>query len=131
MTMPILTQGETIQDLQNLAASMAVYIKEVPHLEGPRDKLVGLLTQMGPLITQQADLGAQRQEVSQKIRTLLTEARRLGNFLRIGLKEHYGPRSEKLATFKLQPFRGRKTAKPEERETPPAPTPTSPDPKTP
>ena len=87
MPRDIITQGETIQDLQNLAATMAAYIKEVPHLEAPRDKLVGLLTQVGPLITQQADLGAQRQEVSKNIRALLTEARRLGNFLRIGLKE--------------------------------------------
>lgn len=108
---------------------MVAYIKEIPHLESSRDKLEGLLGQMGPLITQQADLGAQRQEVSKKIRELLTEARRLGAFLRAGLKQHYGPRSEKLTTFKLQPFRGRKTAKPEEPETPPAPTPTSPDPK--
>ncbi len=131
MPRDIITQAETIQDLQNLAATMAAYIKEVPHLEAPREKLVGFLTQMGPLITQQADLSAQRQDVSQKIRVLLTEARRLGNFLRIGLKEHYGPRSEKLATFKLQPFRGRKTAKPEEPENPPAPAPTAPDPKAP
>lgn len=127
----VITQGETIHDLQNLAATMAGYIQEIPHLGSSRDKLVDLLTQMGPLITQQADLAAQRQEVSKNIRALLTEARRLGNFLRIGLKEHYGPRSEKLATFKMQPFRGRKAAKPEEPVTPPAPAPTSPDPKTP
>ena len=127
----IITQGETIQDLQNLAATMVAYIKEIPHLESSRDKLEGLLSQMGPLITQQADLAAQRQEVSKKIRELLSEARRLGAFLRAGLKQHYGPRSEKLATFKLQPFRGRKTAKPEEPEAPPAPAPTSPAPKAP
>jgi hypothetical protein len=127
----VITQGETIQDLQNLAATMAVYIKEVPHLEAPRGQLEGLLSQMGPLITQQADLAAQRQEVSKKLRDLLTEARRLGSFLRVGLKQHYGPRSEKLTTFKLQPFRGRKTVKPEETENPPVPAPSSPDRKTP
>lgn len=127
----VITQGETIQDLQNLAATMAVYIKEVPHLEAPRGQLEGLLSQMGLLITQQADLAAQRQEVSKKLRDLLTEARRLGSFLRVGLKQHYGPRSEKLTTFKLQPFRGRKAAKPEEPENPPVPAPSSPDRKTP
>ena len=125
------TQGEIIQDLQNLAATMAAYIKEIPHLEAPRDKLVGLLTQMGPLITQQADLGAQRQEVSRQLRELLSEASRLGTFLRVGLKEHYGPRSEKLTTFKMQPFRGRKPTKSEEPETPTAPASASPAPKTP
>lgn len=125
-TRDYLTQGETIQDLQNLAATMAAYIPEIPHLAGPRDKLVGLLSQTGPLISLQADLGAQRQETSKKLRELLVEARRLGNFLRVGLKEHYGPRSEKLTTFKLQPFRGRKIAK-EEPEIPTAAAPASSD----
>jgi hypothetical protein len=125
------TQGEIIQDLQNLAATMAAYIQEIPHLEAPLEKLGGLLNQVGPLITLQADLGSQRQETSKKLRELLTEASRLGTFLRVGLKQHYGPRSEKLTTFKMQPFRGRKTTKPEEPENPPAPAPTSPDLKTP
>jgi len=131
MPRDITTQGETIQDLQNLTATMAAYIQEVPHLEAPRALLEGLLGQMGPLIIRQADLGAQRQETSKELRGLLTEARRLGNFLRVGLKQHYGPRSEKLTTFRLQPFRGRKTAKPEEPEFPTAAAPASPDPKTP
>ncbi len=119
MPRDVSTQGESIQDLENLVATMAPYIQEAPHLEAPLNKLVGLLGQMRPLITQQADFAAKRQEVSLNLRRLLTEARRLGNFLRVGLKENYGPRSEKLSTFKLQPFRGRKAAKPEE----PAPSP--------
>ena len=125
------TQGEIIQELQNLADTMAAYIQEVPHLAPPREKLVGILGQMGPLIVLQADLGAQRQETSKKLRELVSEASRLGTFLRVGLKEHYGPRSEKLSTFKMKPFRGRKTAKPEEPESQPAPAPTSPTLKTP
>jgi hypothetical protein len=42
--------------------------------------------------------------------------------LRQGVKQHYGIRSEKLAEFGLQPFRGRKTkTEPEPKpETPPA-----------
>ena len=121
------TQGEIIQELQNLADTMAAYIQEVPHLAAPRDQLAGLLSQMGPIITLQADLAAQRQEASKRLRELLTEARRLGTFLRVGLKEHYGPRSEKLTTFKLQPFRGRKTAKPDEPANPPSPALTAPE----
>lgn len=131
MPRDVSTQGETIQDLENLVATMAPYIQEIPHLEAPLNKLVGILGQMRPLITRQADLAAQRQEVSQVLRRLLTEARRLGNFLRVGLKENYGPRSEKLATFRLQPFRGRKAAKPEEPAPPPEPAPAVPGPQTP
>lgn len=131
MPKTVTTQSEIIQDLQNLAATMAPYIQEVPHLEVPLSRLGGLLGQMGPLITSQADLAAQRQETSRRLRELLTEASRLGTFLRVGLKQHYGPRSEKLTTFKMQPFRGRKPAKPEEPEIPTPPAPTSPDPQTP
>jgi hypothetical protein len=123
MPRDVSTQGEAIQDLENLAATIAPYIQEFPHLEAPLTKLVGLLGQVRPLIIQQADLASKRQEVSQTLRRLITEARRLGNFLRVGLKENYGPRSEKLTTFKLQPFRGRKAAKPEEPAPPPAPAP--------
>jgi hypothetical protein len=129
-TMPrdIIAQGETIQDLRNLAATMAANSAEYPHLEPPLVQLEGLLGQMGPLIILQADLAAQRQETSKKLRELLTGARRLGSFLRAGLKQHYGPRSEKLAAFRLLPFRGRKPAKPEEPVNPPAPAPAAPGP---
>lgn len=131
MPRDFIAQGETIQDLQNLVATMAANNKELPHLEVSRAQLEALLSQMGPLITLQADLAAQRQEASKALRELLTAARRLGSFLRAGLKQHYGPRSEKLAAFKLQPFRGRKTAKPEEPANPPAPASPHPGPQTP
>lgn len=127
----IITQGETLNDLQNLATSLAANIKEVPHLDPSRAQLETLLSQARELITLQAELAAKRQETSKKLQELLTDGRRLGNFLRVGLKQHYGPRSEKLAAYKLQPFRGRKTAQPEEPANPPAPAPAPPGPQTP
>lgn len=126
MPREITTQGETIQDLQNLATTMAASSSEFPHLEPPRVQLVTILGQAQELITLQADLAAKRQETSKKLRELLTEGRRLGNFLRVGLKQFYGPRSEKLAAFRMQPFRGFKAAKPEEPVTPAAPAPQAP-----
>ena len=119
----ITTQGETLQDLNNLAASLAANSAEVPHLEPPRTKLEALLGDARELIKLQADLAAKRQEVSKKLRELLAEGSRLGNFLRVGLREHFGPRSEKLAAFRMQPFRGLKFAKPEEPSTPAASNP--------
>jgi len=126
MPRDIITQGETIQDLQNLVAAVAANGKEVPHLEPPCTLLEGIIGQAQELITLQADLAAQRQEASRKLRELLTEGRRLGNFLRVGLKQHYGPRSEKLTAFRIQPFRSLKTAKPEEPAAPAAATPQAP-----
>jgi len=131
MPRDIITQAETIQDLQNLAATLAANAAELPQLEPSRVKLEGVIGRLGALITLQADLAAQRQETSKELRELLGDGRRLGSFLRAGLKAHYGPRSEKLAAYKMQPFRGRKAAKPEEPETPPAPTPAAPGAQTP
>ena len=42
----------------------------------------------------------------------MTEAERLGTVLRLGVKQHFGIRAEKLVEFNLQPFRGRKKAAP-------------------
>jgi hypothetical protein len=110
----IITQGETIQDLSNLATSLAANSAEVPHLEPPRTKLEALLGEAQELFKMQAELAAKRQGVSKRLRELITEGRRLGNFLRVGLREHFGPRSEKLSAFRLLPFRGFKPEKPEE-----------------
>jgi hypothetical protein len=79
--------------------------------------------------TQQAALTASRQDLSQQMKTLILEGQRVMAVLRVSLKDHYGPRSEKLAEFGLQPFRGRKPkAKPEPEpgtETPGPVTPTA------
>jgi len=127
----ITTQGETLQDLKQLATSMAANSAEISHLDSPRIRLEAILQQAGELVTHQAALAASRQETSKQLRELITEARRLGNFLRVGLKEHYGPRSEKLAEYRLQPFRGRKSAKPDEPEAPTEATLASPEAKAP
>jgi hypothetical protein len=38
------------------------------------------------------------------------------SILRVSLKDHYGPRAEKLAELGIQPFRGRKPKPPAELE---------------
>src|SRR6185295_15712011 len=68
---------------------------------------------------------AAKQEASLQLRTSLAECERLANILRLGVKQHYGIRSEKLAEFGLQPFRGSKTPDAEEPQ-PSAPTPPQP-----
>ena len=53
---------------------------------------------------------------------MVVEGNRLGNALRVMLKEHYGVRAQKLAEFGLQPFRGRsRKATPGSPETPGGP----------
>jgi len=92
---------------------------DLGHLESSRVKLAGLLTRAEGINTQQAALTASKQEASKELREIITEGQRLANAMRVMIKEHYGIRSEKLAEFRMQPFRGRiRTLKAKPPETP-------------
>jgi hypothetical protein len=86
-----------------------------------------VLTQADEIEGQQAALAANKQELSQKLKALILEGRKIAAFLKAGLREHFGRSAEKLTEYGLQPFRGFK-AKPEE---PAAATPPAADSKTP
>ena len=94
---------------------------DMPYLETPRLRLEEIATESGDLLTQQADLAASKQEVSKRLQALIAEGRQLAAFLRAGVKQRYGTRSEKLAAFHMQPFRGRKVKSPEETVNPKPP----------
>jgi len=108
------TQPETRDDWQRLIPTLMANSADLPHLEAPRLQLEAINTETGALLLQQSALAASRQEVSRRLQTLVAEGRQLAAFLRAGVKQKYGRRSEKLAEFNLLPFRGRKTAKSEE-----------------
>jgi len=107
------TQAETRDDWRRLIPPLVANAAEIPHLEAPRIKLEGITTETGELLLLQADLTARKQEVSKRLEVLVADGRQLAAFLRAGVKQHYGTRSEKLSAFNLQPFRGRKAADPE------------------
>lgn len=115
-------------DLERLLAALTANSAEIPHLEVSRDQLGALLTQAREAADLQALHTAAKQEASQKYQTALTEGMRLANVLRLAVKQHYGIRSEKLAHFGLQPFRGRpfrariRNPKPAPGEPPPSPS---------
>lgn len=119
-------QGEWKQLMTSIEANIA----ELGHLEVPRVKLGGLLTQAEEINKQQKALTASKQEASRQLKLLMTEGQRLANAMRTMLREHYGIRAEKLAEFGLQPFRGRnrsvKAKKAPSEPIPPAPTATDP-----
>ena len=119
MTTRETTNAGVLGDLQRLAGKLEANSKDLPHLEAPRAKLVVLMARVLEINTQQGALMASKQEASKELKTLLTEGQRLGNAMRAMVKEHYGIRSEKLAEFGLQPFRGRtRKAKAPTSETP-------------
>jgi hypothetical protein len=89
---------------------------DLAHLEVLKTRLRTLLGQAKDIFTVQAGLVASKQESSQRLRIVMGEGQRIANLLRQALKQQYGIRSEKLAEFGVQPFRGkaRKVKKPAE-----------------
>ncbi|HEV7504226.1 MAG TPA: hypothetical protein VGS07_04900 [Thermoanaerobaculia bacterium] len=123
------TDAGVVGSLQRLQGKLDANSADLPHLEAPRSQLRAMLTRFEELSKQQGAMRAGKQEASKEIRTIITEGQRLGNGMRRMVQIHYGTRSEKLAEFDLQPFRGRKVKAlaPETPETT-APTPQSPAP---
>lgn len=116
--MPETTRSGMLGQWQRLKAALQVNQADLPELENQMAQFETLLGQAEDLFQSQASFVASKQQVSQQLTTLLTECQRLATVLRFSLKQHYGPGSEKLAEFGIQPFRSR-TRKP----TPPPPPP--------
>ena len=118
-------------DLQRLLAPLTANSADLPHLEATRVRFAEFLAQAEAATDRQGALTAAKQEASLGLRTSLRECERLANILRLAVKQHYGIRSEKLAEFGLQPFRGRKTKPDAEEPEPSAPSPEKPQPAAP
>jgi hypothetical protein len=83
----------------------------LPHLEVLRVKLVETEAEADKLIMERDYHRAQKQEATRKLQAALEDGRRTAHALKVGLRAHFGPTSEALAAFGMQPFRGRKRSK--------------------
>jgi hypothetical protein len=110
-------------DLQRLLAPLTANSADLGHLEATRTRFADFLAQAKEAADRQGVHTAAKQEASLQLRTSISECDRLANILRLAVKQHYGVRSEKLAEFGLQPFRGRKTKPVAEPPQPPTPSP--------
>jgi len=122
------TKSGKLGDLTQFSAALAANAADLPHLEGSRHRLDKVVVDAQDAAKQQAIFTAGKQEATKRLVTLVTEGQRLATGIRKLLTETYGIRSEKLAEFGLQPFRGRKvvkkgeTGKPVKPEPPATPT---------
>jgi hypothetical protein len=115
------TDKGMLGEWQHLLNTVTANAVELPHLEAPRGKLAAQLARAQEINQQQDALTASKQEMSKQFRLVVTEGQRLANAMRAMIKAHYGIRTEKLAEFGLQPFRGRnRKAKKPDPETPAA-----------
>ena len=119
------TNAGIMGDLQRLSVTMDANKEELPQLEPFRLKLGGVVGQIFEIAKQQAAYKAGKQESSKQLRKLLIEGNRIADVVRTAVKDHFGPRAEKIAEFGVQPFRGRKAktvTEPPAPTTPPVPT---------
>ena len=108
------TTSGRLGKLARFSAALTANAPELTYLEGARLRLERSLAEAQEIAKQQAAFTASKQEASRKLKTAVNETERLANGIRKMVAESYGIRSEKLAEFGLQPFRGRKLS----RETP-------------
>jgi hypothetical protein len=113
------TRSGKLGEWQRLKSALQVNQPDLPQLENQCAQFETFLGQAEDLFQSQASFAASKQQASQQLTSLMLECQRLATVLRFSLKQHYGPRSEKLTEFGLQPFRSR-TPKP----VPPPPPPT-------
>jgi hypothetical protein len=119
-------------NMQRLVSSLEANRADLGHLEGSLTEFGELVTRAQDLAKQQAALTAAKQDATKQLRTQMDEALRLATLLRSALRQRYGIRSEKLAEFGLQPFRGRtRKATPPAPVNPEPPAPADPAPTTP
>jgi|GEM_PF-282886 len=100
--------GSTQSTWKLLSTSLAANAKDLPHLEGHQVELAGTLAKAEDLTAQFAALTASKQDISKQLTVLMEEGRKLATFLRVGVKQSYGNRSEKLVEFGLRPLRTRR-----------------------
>lgn len=112
------TRSGQLGEWQRLLAALLVNQGDLPFLETQRTQLETLVGQAEDFFQSQAALAASKQDASQKLAALVTECQRLATVVRFSLKQFYGPGSEKLVEFGIQPFRGRR--KPGSPPPPPA-----------
>jgi hypothetical protein len=121
------TYSGVIGELGRFSSALNANAADLAHMEGVRLHLEKIVTDIEGIARQQAAFTASKQEASQRLQKLLVEGRRVTSGMTKFLQEHYGTRSEKLAEFGLQPFRGRKPRTPKSpppsEPAVPAPTP--------
>jgi hypothetical protein len=101
------TLNDTVMDLEQLATALEKNADLVPGTERFRGSLETALTRIRTLIGTQKTLIADKQKVTQDLRTAVREGRNLAIDVRAIAKGEVGSRSEKLVEFGVAPLRPR------------------------
>jgi hypothetical protein len=101
--------------------------KEFPHLEAHRVQLEGMSEQYKGMSEEYKTVSARKLELSDEMRQLFRKGETLLDFLRTGIRQHYGLDSEKLFAFDMVPTtrRARPVRKKAAKPADPVPAPES------
>lgn len=105
------TYADSLKGWKQRLLALANNIDEVSHLQSKRDKLQGIYDGTVNAMRDQSTATALKQVASRNVEAFIAEGNKVDTFLCVGVREHYGNRSEKLAEFDLQPLRARYPAK--------------------
>lgn len=103
-------QSDVIGQWHNLVSALADNIDDLQHLSTRFVKLQDILAESISVVQEQAAARASKQSASRRLESLLSDGQKVATFLSVGVREHYGNRSEKLAEFHIRPLRGRRPA---------------------
>jgi hypothetical protein len=121
--------GTTLNGWQRLLTSMEANAQDFSQLEAYRTQLQGMLDSARQAAKEQTAMAAAKQDATERLNDLLVVGRKLATFLRGGVKQRYGDKSEKLVEFDLAPARP-KAKTPEPAKSPAPVPPPSPHPAT-
>ncbi|MFL6259549.1 MAG: hypothetical protein ACJ76Y_07555 [Thermoanaerobaculia bacterium] len=99
--------GTTLNGWQRLLTSIEANPQDFQQLEAYRAQLQTMLDAARQAAKEQTAMAAAKQDATQRLNDLLVEGRKLVTFLRGGVKQRYGDKSEKLVEFDLAPVRQR------------------------
>ncbi|HYG65934.1 MAG TPA: hypothetical protein VEL74_25375 [Thermoanaerobaculia bacterium] len=93
--------------LEQYNATLEANAAELPQLDGTRTSIQNVLQTLRESSVEQDFFRAQKQQATKRQEAAVDEGRKLISYVKVVLRQHYGSRSEKLAEFGVQPFRGR------------------------
>src|SRR6478609_8844614 len=99
--------GVTLNGWDRLLAALEANAAEFPQFDSYREALKAKIAAAQEASSQQTALAASKQETTKRLQGALVEGRKLANFLRNGVRQHFGNRAEKLTEFDLKPLRSR------------------------
>jgi hypothetical protein len=121
---------EILTSWERMHAALSANPEEFADLQPHFEQLRALLDQGHELAIAQDKAASERQLAAKQLQAIIREGRRLATFLRQGLKVRFGPQSDRLVAFGIQPERkrGPRVQQPTQTEptAPPSPTPSEP-----